>query len=122
MQEILVATIAAVTGLISGVIGSLFAPWVHWGVEKRRKRQENRAELVRLWRQVIGERRFSRTDMTRHPSFGVLKPLLSKSAARQLCRPENEVIVVAGKRSVHHADLMLLQTEIARIEREWGLL
>jgi len=28
----------AFLGLVAGVVGSLVAPWVHWGIEKRREK------------------------------------------------------------------------------------
>ena len=40
------AIIAGLVGLITGAIGSLIAPWVQWGVEKRRKKLERRTALI----------------------------------------------------------------------------
>jgi hypothetical protein len=121
-QEVVTALIAGVVGLITGAIGSLVAPWVNWGIEKRRKKHENRAALISIWRQIIGGSNFERHHMTGHPSYGALKPLLSQDAAEQLHRPPNSHIVVQGGSGLGDADRSLLQREIARIEREWELL
>jgi hypothetical protein len=38
--------VPALIGLVSGVIGSLIAPWVNWGIEKRRARLEARRRFI----------------------------------------------------------------------------
>jgi len=38
MEEFLKFAIPAFTGLIAGAIGSIVAPWVQWGIEKRKLR------------------------------------------------------------------------------------
>lgn len=35
-MEIYTAIISGVIGLITGAVGSLIAPWVHWGIEKKK--------------------------------------------------------------------------------------
>jgi hypothetical protein len=46
------AIIAGIVGLVAGAVGSLIAPWVQWGVEKRRKRCERRTALIQRWRDI----------------------------------------------------------------------
>lgn len=68
MNGWLVALIGGVTGVISGGIASLAAPWSQWGVEKRRMRQQNRISQIDLWRNGIDElRRGERAADTRIP-------------------------------------------------------
>jgi hypothetical protein len=45
-DTILTAVIGGIAGLITGTIGSLIAPWVHWGIEKRRSQAERRRALI----------------------------------------------------------------------------
>lgn len=120
-QEVVTALIAAIVGLLTGAIGSLIAPWVNWGIEKRRKKHENRAALVETWQAIIANPKFERDRIMNHPSYGALKPLLSAGAVKQLHRPANAHIVLRGGSSSGDADRTLLQHEIARIEREWDL-
>jgi hypothetical protein len=120
-QGIITALIAGAVGLLTGAIGSLIAPWVNWGIEKRRKRHDNRARLINTWRAVISDPNFERTRITTHPTYGSLKPLLTKQAIESLHRPENAHIVVRGSSDPNYADRSLLQAEIGRIEKEWGL-
>lgn len=112
---------AAAVGLVAGAIGSVIAPWVNWGIEKRRKRHENRAALIERWRTIIANPSFERNLMLDDATYGALRPLLSAEANKQLHRPSNSIIAVRGGSGPGHADRVLLQREIARIEREWGL-
>lgn len=120
-QDVVTALMAGVVGLVTGAIGSLIAPWINWGIEKRRKQHGNRAKLIETWRDIIAGPRFERDHMIGHPSYGALKPLLSVKAIEQLHRPESSHIVVRGGAGPGYADRSLLQQEIARIKREWGL-
>jgi hypothetical protein len=38
MEEFIKVAIPTLIGLITGTIGSLIAPWVSWGIEKRKLR------------------------------------------------------------------------------------
>ena len=44
------AVIAGGTGIVSGALSSLVAPWAQWGVEKRRIDRARKAELLQQWR------------------------------------------------------------------------
>jgi hypothetical protein len=55
MEALVAASSGAIAGLITGVIGSLIAPWVQWAIETRRNRQNYRRELIQTWRRVIDE-------------------------------------------------------------------
>ena len=48
--SIINAIIAGVVGLVTGAIGSLIAPWIQWGIEKKRQKQNRRIELISEWR------------------------------------------------------------------------
>jgi hypothetical protein len=52
-SEIAVALISGCTGLATGAVGSLFAPWANWGIEKRRLRHESRVKLIAEWRERV---------------------------------------------------------------------
>jgi hypothetical protein len=48
--SIISAIIGGVTGLIAGTIASLFAPWINWGIEKRKLRLTAQRELIKAAR------------------------------------------------------------------------
>ncbi|MFI1918994.1 hypothetical protein [Nocardia sp. NPDC020380] len=54
-SEIISTLISGGVGLVTGVIGSLAAPWANWGVEKRRLTRQRRAELLAEWRAGIDQ-------------------------------------------------------------------
>ena len=45
--------VAALISLISAAIGSLLAPWVKWGVDKRKLLIEHRRKRISEWRKAI---------------------------------------------------------------------
>jgi hypothetical protein len=54
MEEIILRyVIPMALGLLGGLIGSFIAPWVHWGVEKRKLRQAKRRELINSCRVLL---------------------------------------------------------------------
>lgn len=118
--SIINAIIAGVIGLVTGAIGSLVAPWVQWGIEKRRKRYERRVELVKRWRELVLSESFERKMFVRHPCYGSLRPLLQEEVRKNL---ENLSISAASEtpRSPLISFQKALLEEIARIEKSWGL-
>lgn len=52
-SEIAVALISGGVGLTTGIVGSLFAPWANWGIEKRRLQRASRVERIKEWREGV---------------------------------------------------------------------
>jgi hypothetical protein len=120
-DAVVTAIIAGVVGLFTGAIGSLLAPWAQWGIEKRRKRVERRSALIDNWRKLLAVPEFERAAVLNDPSYGVLRPLLLEEARKRVERPANHIItVLQGASSSPDSDALL--REVARIERDWGLL
>ena len=118
---ILSAIIGGFAGLITGVIGSLIAPWIHWGIEKKRNKQTWRAELVKQWREILMKDGFSRSDLLNHPLYGPLRELLSDKIKKDLERPTTHIAVDINSPTNNH-DRNVILREIARIEKEWDLI
>ena len=136
-HEVPVALISGGVGLATGAIGSLFAPWGNWGVEKRRTRQERRAERIKEWRDGIGDLRHAERESipgrpegrlvfvtpAGSPNLGTqgwwitLKTELSRPTLRQISRLTSKPLV---EREGKVPDL--LEREVARIERDWDLI
>jgi hypothetical protein len=55
LQHVPPADPPAVTGLLSGVIGSFVADWSKWGFESRRYRRETMSRLIEQARSVLAE-------------------------------------------------------------------
>jgi len=52
-DTIIVALIGTIDGFISGTIASLIAPWINWGVKKKKLRFEERRKLLKEIREII---------------------------------------------------------------------
>ncbi|MBW1695927.1 MAG: hypothetical protein JRH18_04445 [Deltaproteobacteria bacterium] len=118
MQEtILKLVVPAVMGLLGGVVGSLIAPWVHWGIEKRRSRQAKRRELIDSCRMLlttdIDRKTFRETEV-----YAKLRPhlyqLVIEAVEKDQPPGESEEDKNAFKQK--------LLEDLARIEREWVLI
>lgn len=113
--------IAGIIGLIAGTIGSLIAPWVHWGIEKRRIKQKRRIELIEKWRSILDNPNFERSGLLEDASYGTLRKLLKDDVKKEIERSPNKLTIVVGSPTRNH-DKDLLLKEIARIEEEWDLI
>jgi hypothetical protein len=123
-DTVLAAIVGAVAGIITGSIGSLFAPWANWGIEKRKQKLAYQRELVIKWRAMIEEvahknslpdedENYAPVDYSidRHRDFYSLKPHLKKTLGRDSGEPWSD-----------DGELKILIDEVARIEKEWGLI
>ena len=100
MDAILTALIPASLGLLGGVVGSLIAPWVNWGIEKRRQKLAYRRELVASWRKMIQSVTRNPRDggkslvfhLERYDRFYSLKPHLSAKALTEIAVTRTKVV------------------------------
>lgn len=113
--------VTAIIGFVAGVIGTLVAPWVNWGIEKRRIRQHNRKDAIANWRQVISRvaKEQEYTDageleflLHQEPEYLNLKPRLSQKT--QAMFDLNQVSPEEALEALH--------AEISVVERSWHLL
>lgn len=118
------AVISAAAGLIAGVIGSLIAPWVNWGIEKRRARMNGRRDLVRSAREMIADEddmlRFIRSDI-----YHQLKPYLSIETNRFLSDGPNHINLVIHGGEYGPIRIMSykekVREDLSELERKWGI-
>lgn len=111
--------ISAIVGLITGTIASLIAPWVQWGIEKRRSKIEYRRAQIRRWRDAIegfnfdGEKSFGDTS-----TYAEIRPYIPADFLKSF---EEGTIFAAGGRGPNHVKYRLLDA-ISRQERNWELI
>jgi hypothetical protein len=89
MDEFLRFAIPAVVGLITGAMGSLIAPWVSWGIEKRRSKVEARRRSIadaRAELQHKPENKAFRESLL----YSRLRPHLSEGTRRHRVRHHND--------------------------------
>jgi len=119
-DTVLFYLVAAISGIAGGVIGSLIAPWVHWGVEKRKQRQAKRRELIRSCRSMlsteIDKKTFRETEV-----YSQLRPHLYKAVIDEIESGESAETLEEDANRIEDFKQNLLE-DIARIEREWILI
>ena len=122
--------VSAIVALVAGAIGSLVAPWVNWGVEKRRQRFERRKEMVESWRQLLRDVSEFTVVENEDVRYAPLIGLLSAHAAYFSLQPhlsqETRDAIEATRRrfwGCEHVQIAfdLLVRDINRIERDWDL-
>jgi hypothetical protein len=117
--SILKYLIPGVIGLIAGIVGSLIAPWVHWGVEKRRTRQAKRREMISSCRMLlstdIDKKTFRETE-----TYSKIHPHLQKHVVDEVADRHTES--TQGDRSDPNRFKQNILEDIARIEKEWVLI
>jgi hypothetical protein len=107
------ALISGLIALIVGTIASLFAPWVQWGIEKRRSKLRYRCERISSWRNFI-RNRFEAPGIFRETDTYIsMRPYLSKALVRDI---EEAPIEESSRIRVQ------ILEELSRLERRWGLI
>ena len=51
--EFMIYVIPPVLGLIAGAFGSILAPWIHWGIDKRKEKRKKREILIENCREDV---------------------------------------------------------------------
>jgi hypothetical protein len=114
--------ISGLVGLITGAIGSLIAPWVQWGVEKRRHRREARRERIAAWRAAVDRDDFEPRQFAGSDAYATLRAYLPEDLRQEIDGWRNPTMFVAPPRAGRYPIQGRLLQEIARIERKWGLI
>lgn len=78
--------VSAIAGLGAGVVGSLVAPWVNWGVEQRREQRKARADLLRAVEIDIEEPTFTLSEFVGSQIYQTIVPYLKISVREELER------------------------------------
>ena len=107
-------------GFIGGVIGSLIAPWVRWGIEKRRLRQSKRRELISTCRMLLATD-IDKTAFREAEFYSRLRPHLYRRVTDDI---ESDDTAVSGEGEKPAADRFkkTVLEDVARIEKEWILI
>jgi hypothetical protein len=136
-DKVLVALIGAGAGLITGGIASLIAPWVTWGIEKRKEKLAYRRGLIAKWQVMLSDtippREFT-PDMheaavskgrlprgfgerlTTYPAYQSLRPYLSKETLAKIDACEDNFYGPEVDEAYRG-----IQLDVARIQKEWDL-
>jgi hypothetical protein len=102
----------------------LFAPWVHWGIEKKRSIRKDRESIIRNAQAMIVDYRSSDETflpigslLKRNSNWIRIKPYLSSQALKRFDDAELEPL---GHKKVYEA-WDILEAELVRLRKEWKL-
>jgi len=123
LSPIIVAGIAAVTGLISGAIGSLIAPWVQHAIESKRKAIEYRENLIKDTR-ILLDRVNTIAEIRRSSMWGFISDNLNESEERIVFPRAITIEISDGvsddlSQDDHRKEG--ISNMVSRLEREWEL-
>lgn len=113
---------SAATGLLAGTIASLIAPWVHWGIEKKRNRLEARRRTIQEWREAIkNPDLYDRNAFRLSAAYSTLRPFLSREMVKAI---EDDVIhlQLGGRGAGPNNFVPKLLDRVSELERKWKLI
>ncbi|SRX93244.1 hypothetical protein MSP7336_01480 [Mycobacterium shimoidei] len=116
-SEVWAAVIGGVAGLATGALGSVIAPWVNWGIEKRRSDRQHRRDLVKAWREGVTYEGHDFVLALNSNWYETLRPNMKPETVERLERQRTSIVPPDNHR--HFKDVFT--GEIDRIEREWKL-
>jgi hypothetical protein len=112
--------IVAFIGLVSGAIGSLIAPWIHWGIEKKRKAMEYKQSRIKDARKLL-DKADSLEIILSSSIWGFIETNLT----------QQEIQSVSSGRVIHCTDhdcmtefqmrKQVISQMLSRLEKEWEL-
>lgn len=120
MGEFLKIAIPALVGLISGAVGSLIAPWVHWGVERQKLKLLARRELIEKAREalkIVPEKRVFRESVI----YSQIKPFLKKRT-QQIVESDAVFVQIGGRGAGADNYTRHVLDDLLILEKLWELL
>ena len=106
----------------SGAIGSLIAPWVHWGIEKKKLKLDGRRKLIERARQIVSLRKFNVFIFRQSTEFHQLFEYFSENAINQIGIDDDYMdIKERGYPDIDLENRSLIYNELNRIAKEWKL-
>jgi len=105
--------ISAIIGLIAGAIGSLIAPWVNWGIEKKKIRLEERKIMLQHVRGELNKYNWNIVNFKNSVEYSMVKEYLDIDIVKLIddCKSGND--------SELKNEIL---NNITRIQHQWGLI
>jgi hypothetical protein len=117
MNLVFQVVIPAISGLVSGALGSLVAPWINWRIEKKREKLAHKRELIRRWREFLSKD-FDQLEFSGTAVYSEIRAHLSGATLESI--ESNKITVRLGRGGNVIRSLVL--DDIARLEKEWDLI
>jgi len=121
MGEFIGIAVSAVVGLISGTIGSLIAPWVHWGIEKQKLKLLAHRELIEKVRRELKAAPV-KSEFRESVIYSQIRTFLQERT-RQMIESDTITVEVGGGRGSGADNYMSdVLDDLCILEKHWELL
>lgn len=120
MDDLLKVVIPAFAGLVAGMIGSLIAPWVNWGIEKRKLKLAARREFVASVRDAV-KTIDDKDEFREHATYSQLRPFLSERT-RVFLESDTLTFQSGGRGGGVNNYKPKVFDDLHSLERKWDLL
>ena len=112
-DNILSAIIGAISGSVVTGVGAYIAPWVNWGIEKRRDRMNRRRDLINNARIFLTADHLTREHLRQAPGLSAIRSYLPPNIISDM-----QSHATGGEITLKEQIL----AEIAKLEKEWKLI
>jgi len=118
MDIFIAKVLPALLGFIAGIAGSLIAPWINWGIEKKKQRQESRKKLIHKTREVLASPEWDQINFSSTVAYSEIRPHLSSSTISSIEGGEITIQMGRGGNVIKSAVL----DDLAKKEKEWEII
>lgn len=112
--------VAAALGLVGGAVATFVAPWITWGIERKKLQYQARKETIERWRAMV-----ARISHTSSGDFGNLFLALHDDTDFLSLMPhisEKTQSLLDGGDAMDHEVVEALLADIASMEKRWKIL
>jgi len=120
MEEFLKIAVPAFVGLVSGAIGSLIAPWINWGIEKRRSKLDDRRRFIADARAEL-QHNPDKKKFRESVLYSRLRSHLSERTSKEI-ESDAVTVQVGGRGSGANNFIPRVLDDIRVLEAKWDLL
>ena len=112
--------ISGVVGLITGAIASLIAPWVKWGIEKKKIQLDKKRQIIEEFRNILNDYGFDRKKLINNPNYRSIREFLHKESIKDLETTMPALRGVMGNDAMDH-DKDRMYKALSELEQKWGI-
>jgi hypothetical protein len=110
--------ITSIIGLLTGAIGSMFAPWIHWKLEIRKQERNAKINLIHDLRIYLENNEPNNEQFLNSPNYIKIRPFLSSTFINELEDMSSYTIHKNTIRSFYKENFL---TELETIEENWKI-
>ncbi len=120
---IVILTSSVIASFVSSIITGILAPFVNWGIEKRKIKLENRKKLIPQTRTALLQDDFSGPMFIKSQAYNRIRPYISKELDNRI-RSTTINLVVGNVGGLDYNNLLrgFVSKELNKIEKKWGLI